>query len=371
DITSGNNDYTPSGYSGGEYAATTGYDMASGLGSMKLARSGNFYPGLAAQMCFEYATELTKTSITGVSPDEGASTGSTPVTITGSGFLPITGADQLEVGSKWITVSCTTASSCTATLPPTAAGTDNLVMSVEDMTLSPVTTSDQFTFTVAKPPTAAKPPVVKVTDPGNVLQLSKTVVVSYSATDALPVASYDVRYTLAPWNHKYLGAYIYPSAWQKTTHRSETLTGVPGDEYCFDVRARTDSGTVSSWSPDNCATLPLGSKSLAAVTSGWTRHNGSGYYLGSYAETTSAGSELHLANAAVNQVFLIVTKCPDCGKVTVYVNSRLLKTVSTYSPSTKHSVIVTLPSFSLKRATILLKSDTQGWRLIIEGLGIA
>ena len=33
DITSGNNDYTPSGYTGGLYPAGTGYDMASGLGS--------------------------------------------------------------------------------------------------------------------------------------------------------------------------------------------------------------------------------------------------------------------------------------------------------------------------------------------------
>ena len=35
DITSGNNDYTPSGYTGGLYPAGTGYDMASGLGSPK------------------------------------------------------------------------------------------------------------------------------------------------------------------------------------------------------------------------------------------------------------------------------------------------------------------------------------------------
>ena len=33
DITSGNNDYTPDGYTGGLYPAGTGYDMASGLGT--------------------------------------------------------------------------------------------------------------------------------------------------------------------------------------------------------------------------------------------------------------------------------------------------------------------------------------------------
>ena len=33
DITSGNNDYTPDGYTGGLYPAGTGYDMATGLGT--------------------------------------------------------------------------------------------------------------------------------------------------------------------------------------------------------------------------------------------------------------------------------------------------------------------------------------------------
>ncbi|MHA6761259.1 protease pro-enzyme activation domain-containing protein [Streptacidiphilus sp. PAMC 29251] len=44
DITSGNNDWTPSGYKGGKYAATAGYDMATGLGTPK-------YAGLVGQLC--------------------------------------------------------------------------------------------------------------------------------------------------------------------------------------------------------------------------------------------------------------------------------------------------------------------------------
>ncbi len=43
DITSGTNDYTPSGYSGGLYPATSGYDMASGLGTPTAAM---FSPGV-------------------------------------------------------------------------------------------------------------------------------------------------------------------------------------------------------------------------------------------------------------------------------------------------------------------------------------
>jgi hypothetical protein len=154
DITTGNNDYTPSGNSGGFYPATTGYDMASGLGSPHFAYTGNYFPGLAAQMCFAYGTDLGTTSITGVSPDEGLSSGAIPVTITGTGFLPIAGADELEVGTTWVPFSCMTTTSCTGILPATKPGTDDLVMSVEDMTLSPVATADQFTFEEATSTTA-------------------------------------------------------------------------------------------------------------------------------------------------------------------------------------------------------------------------
>jgi hypothetical protein len=41
DVTSGNNDYTPSGYTGGRYPATRGYDMASGLGAPMVSGLSN------------------------------------------------------------------------------------------------------------------------------------------------------------------------------------------------------------------------------------------------------------------------------------------------------------------------------------------
>ena len=157
DVTRGSNAYAPSGYSGSLYPATKGYDMATGLGTPLLAYPGNYYPGLAALTCFITGSKLTTDIITGVSPKIGPSGRPTRVTIGGSGFIPKPGADELKVGAKWITVSCVTDKRCTAVLPATQPGTDNLVMSVADLTLSPLIARDRFTFVAAPTVTTLAP----------------------------------------------------------------------------------------------------------------------------------------------------------------------------------------------------------------------
>ncbi|MGH3156490.1 MAG: IPT/TIG domain-containing protein, partial [Streptosporangiaceae bacterium] len=151
DITVGTNDYTPSGYTGGLYPATTGYDMASGLGSPLVPGVGSggsismFYPGLAALMCEAYATKLKTTKVTAISPKTGSTAGGTTVTITGSGFLPIAGADMAEVGTTLVAATCTT-TKCTIKTPKHAAGVVNIRVTAEDFALSPVSSKDKFTY---------------------------------------------------------------------------------------------------------------------------------------------------------------------------------------------------------------------------------
>jgi subtilase family serine protease len=152
DITVGTNDYTPSGYTGGLFPATTGYDMASGLGSPLVPGVGAggsismFYPGLAALMCEGAATKLKTTKVTAISPKTGSTAGGTKVTITGSGFLPIAGADMAEVGTKLVAATCTSTTKCTIKTPKHAAGTVDIRVTAEDFALSPVTSADKFTY---------------------------------------------------------------------------------------------------------------------------------------------------------------------------------------------------------------------------------
>jgi hypothetical protein len=156
DVTSGTNDYTPSGYSGGLYPATPGYDMASGLGTplvTGISGSGavsEFYPGLAALMCWAYSTKLQTTSVTKISPAAGPVNKAATVTLTGTGFLPVAGADHVLAGTKDITASCSSTTRCTVRLPAHAAGTITIRMIVEDLTESPVKSADHVKF-VAKP----------------------------------------------------------------------------------------------------------------------------------------------------------------------------------------------------------------------------
>jgi hypothetical protein len=163
DITSGTNDYTPSGYAGGLYPATTGYDAATGLGApivFGVSPSNTYstyYPGYTALMCEVLATKLTSRTVTSVSPSSGSAGKATTVTVHGTGFLPIAGANALGVysGSKLLALlnpSCTT-TACTATLPAEPAGTVvDLRVSVEDGQFTPVVTADKYAYTTAVAP---------------------------------------------------------------------------------------------------------------------------------------------------------------------------------------------------------------------------
>ena len=163
DITSGNNDYTPSGYTGGLYPSGTGFDEATGLGvPLVTGLDGNlntswFYPGLTALMCAALATKLQTFSVTGVSPNVGPAGHAATVTVHGTGFLPIAGADMAVLGTTLIPAHCATTTACTVTLPARAAGTVNVQMSVEAQTPSKVTAADHYTYVAAPGLTSLSP----------------------------------------------------------------------------------------------------------------------------------------------------------------------------------------------------------------------
>ncbi|MHB1928282.1 MAG: S8 family serine peptidase [Acidimicrobiales bacterium] len=366
DVTSGNNDYSPSGYSGGLYPAGAGFDEASGLGTPVLGgltpagAPSTFYPGLAALMCWSAATARPTVTLTGVSPAQGASNGPTPVTITGTGFLPVAGADEVDVGTRTVPASCPSTTSCTAVLPAGSAGTVDLRVLVEDLAESPVDASDRFTYGAV--------PQVTVSSPTLAEDLSPTATVRYLATAA---ASYDVRYRTAAWNSRSFSAYRYPAAWQATAATAETLVDTPGTLYCFDVRGRSATGVTSAWTSDRCTSVPLGASSLHPAGPGWTSHAGAGDYLGRALSTTRAGAKLQLPDAVAGRIALVVQGCSRCGNLSVSIGGREIGAVRTARSKTVARLVITLPPFGLRRGTVTVTVTSSGAPVTIEGIAIS
>jgi subtilase family serine protease len=166
DITSGNNDYTDSGYPGGLYPATTGYDMASGLGApMVSGLSGNtwyyFIPGLTTLLCHQSATKLKTVSVSSVSPSAGVAGKSVKVTVHGAGFLPLQYADEAEIlsGSKVLATVAATCSTtaCTVTLPAESARTVDIKIYAESLWSSATVAADRYTYAAAPHLSSASP----------------------------------------------------------------------------------------------------------------------------------------------------------------------------------------------------------------------
>ena len=112
DITVGDNDDLDVGPTGTTFPATTGYDLASGLGSPKITDGSS--PGLAAQLC-DLVTSANRPSVSGVAPTAGTSDGGTSVTISGSDFGSTRGS--VYFGDEHATVVSWTAASIVVTTP--------------------------------------------------------------------------------------------------------------------------------------------------------------------------------------------------------------------------------------------------------------
>jgi subtilase family serine protease len=161
DITSGDNNWALASNPGGGYQAARGYDMASGLGVPMVSGIGahgafdNAFPGFAAAMCRQTATRSRSWAVTGVGPSSGKAGLPITVTISGTGFLPIPGAQQVRITSgatvlaTLIPSSCTT-TTCTVTLPAEPAGTVvDVRVSVLNAGYSAGSAADKYTYTTA------------------------------------------------------------------------------------------------------------------------------------------------------------------------------------------------------------------------------
>ncbi|MGH9298097.1 MAG: IPT/TIG domain-containing protein, partial [Acidimicrobiales bacterium] len=145
DIVRGNNDYRPSGYTGGEFKALPGFDMASGLGTpVATAASG---AGLASRLCSLLRTP-SPIGIDAVLPGSGRAAGGNRVTIIGYGFAKVT---KVFFGSRRclsFSVVDSKRSSPTeiSAVAPPGSGTVTIRV-LKGTAESPATISSRYTYT--------------------------------------------------------------------------------------------------------------------------------------------------------------------------------------------------------------------------------
>jgi hypothetical protein len=142
-----------------------------------------------------------------------------------------------------------------------------------------------------------------------------------------------------------------------------------GWNYCYSVRAHNRAGQSSKWSVARCVARPLDDTSLS-VSAGWARQSSAAYYGGSLLSTSRLNATVSRSGAVIDRVGLVATTCPNCGTVGVYVNGGLFRTVRLTSTVLRHGVLIVLPAFSLRTATITVKVLTSGRTVQIDGLAL-
>jgi hypothetical protein len=182
------------------------------------------------------------------------------------------------------------------------------------------------------------------------------------------VASYDVRYRRASW----MGGFGSLILWKDHVTETDGTLGVSkGYTYCFSARARDVEGIVSAWTAESCTAVPLDDRSLTR-SSGWAARTGSAYYAGTYLKTKSTGAKLTRTKIVAKRIALVATTCPTCGKVKVYWNGTLLKTVSLASSTTTNRKVITIRNWSsVKSGKLVIKVVSSGRKVVIDGVAIS
>jgi hypothetical protein len=188
---------------------------------------------------------------------------------------------------------------------------------------------------------------------------------SFGATDNIGVASYDVAYRLARPGQS-LGAWTYPSSWQRTRARSVSLRVAPGEEVCWRVRARDAAGGTSAWSDTRCSAVPYDDRAFAAK--GSVRRTTDSRALNKTVTVLGRkGARLSRSSAQGRTVALVAIVGPNQGAVEVRVGGKLLRRVSLASRTT-HRAVIALPHRSFKGAITITSVSSRPAR--IDGLAV-
>lgn len=223
--------------------------------------------------------------------------------------------------------------------------------------LAPLTTINGTVHNSAVVPTAAITPLAA-------WLATNAVTVKWGATGTGPL-TYDVRYRKAPYSTAAFGAL---TAWQTgVVATAAAFTTAPGYTYCFSARAHGPGG-VSAWTAETCTAAPLDDRAFTRSGS-WLARTGSAFYRGTYLQTTSLGAKLIRTGVKVKRVALVASTCSTCGSVSIYLGTKLLKTISLRTATTVNRKLFAVYTFSAATSgTLTIRVTTSGRKVIIDGV---
>jgi hypothetical protein len=210
-------------------------------------------------------------------------------------------------------------------------------------------------------------PVAQVTAPGYGATTADAAIVRFAATDPAGLASYDVRYRRAPTFAGY-GGYVQP--WTGITTTTVNLGMDPGYEYCVSARAKDRLGNVGAWSAERCFSRPVDDSWMTLATPGWSRARWSAMYLGTATNTTTYGASI-TRGVQGKRFYLLATRCPGCGLVSVFLNDRYLTGINLSATTTQRQVLIPLPVQSTTfTGTLKITSRSSGKLIQVDGLAV-
>ena len=152
---------------------------------------------------------------------------------------------------------------------------------------------------------------------------------------------------------------------------SLSLSGLSEQTHLLRVWARDGAGDPDASAAARRWTVPRNNTALTHG-SGWTRKTGTGYYLGTYSQSTKLGATLSTTVSDMSKLALVATRGRGFGTVKVYLGSSLLKKVSLGATSTQKKRLIPIATFtSPASGKVKVVVATGGKTVRIEGLGVA
>ena len=141
-------------------------------------------------------------------------------------------------------------------------------------------------------------------------------------------------------------AFVNWKTFAGTTH-SATFSGTGGSTYLFRVKAVYAGGAATTFSPAVTSVIPYDERNAINVfSSGWSSLSATNRFAGTLRSTTLVGKTMSVKATLAHSFVVIGDKCPKCGKMKVYIDGALVKTIDTYRSSTAPRQVLFTKTFN-------------------------